>query len=131
MFVDDARAPASGHRISAGAVASWLCADACDPGLGDVERTLDADRALSSTPRTSDGSSRNGRAFGRPTPIPPRSRPPRGVIVTPRARAPAHVRNGRGLDRCPTPPSPTTPWGLAHHETSRRTKPKFGGDPTY
>ena len=71
VFVADARAPASGHRISAGAGASWLCADACDPGLGDVECTLDADRALSWTPRTSDGSSRNGHAFG----CPPPSRP--------------------------------------------------------
>ena len=60
-----------GHRISAGAGASWLRADACDPGLGDVECTLDADRALSWTPRTSDGSSRNGRAFGRPPPSRP------------------------------------------------------------
>ena len=71
VLVDDVRAPASGHRISAGAGASWLRADACDPGLGDVECTLDADRALSWTPRTSDGSSRNGRAFGRPPPSRP------------------------------------------------------------
>ena len=71
MLVADARAPASGHRISAGAGASWLRADACDPGLGDVECTLDADRALSWTPRTSDGSSRNGHAFGRPPPSRP------------------------------------------------------------
>ena len=125
MLVDDARAPASGHRISAGAGASWLRADACDPGLGDVECTLDADRALSWTPRTSDGSSRNGRAFGHPAPV----QTPTGSHRERKGRAPAHVRTGRGLDRCPTPPSQTTPWGLLTTNV-QTTKPRFGGDPT-
>ena len=45
----------------------------------------------------------------RPHPAPVQT--PTGSHRDPSGPARAHVRNGRGLDRCPTPPRPTTPWG--------------------
>ena len=63
----------------------------------------------------------------RPHPAPVKT--PTGSHRDPSDPARAHVRNGRGLDRCPTPPSPTTPWGLLTTNV-QTTKPRFGGDPT-
>ncbi len=63
----------------------------------------------------------------RPHPAPVKT--PTGSHRERKGRALAHVRNGRGLDCCQTPPSPTTPWSLLTKNV-QITKPKFGGDPT-
>ena len=89
---------------------------------GSVRTPVTLASAMSSAPSTQTGPCLGLRAHptgpaGTGTPSAARPHPapvqtPTGSHRDPSGPARAHVRNGRKLDRCPTPPSPTTPWGL-------------------